>query len=120
MKMKKIAGLILAGCMVLAGSAPAFAAGTCTSAHSVLLGIGHCNANQVNVRSGPGTSYKSHGYAYKNDVYYWYETMGEATGKENVDNIWRHVHGDHIGWMHKDYFTFDEPARAMPEILELA
>ena len=64
----------------------------------------------MNVRSGPGTSYKSNGYTYKGDVYYHYETMGEATGKENTSYTWRHVHGDHIGWMHKDYFTIDGPA----------
>ena len=114
--MKKIivCMMVIAACMVMTTST--FAAGTCNDPHFIMFGVGHCNENGVNVRTGPGLDYKSVGFAYKNDRYNFYETMGEVNGTQNPDCLWNHVHGEHIGWMYKTYFTLDDVARA-PELL---
>ena len=118
--MKKLLTMALGLALCLTLSVPAFAAGTCTEEHFQFYGMGHCNANGVNVRTGPGTNYHSNGYAYKGDRYGFYETMSELNGTKNQDFLWDHVHGNHIGWMYRTYFTLDEVARVSPRLLERA
>lgn len=90
-------------------SAPAFAAGSCQETHLHLLSTGYCSGNNVNVRTGPGTSYKSVGKANKGDAYGDYQTNRKDPGH------WCHVHGKHIGWMYADYYTPVDPARVVEE-----
>lgn len=118
--MKKMLNIVMCAAMCMALVIPSFAAGTCTDAHFQFYGMGHCNANGVNVRKGPGTNYRSNGYAYKNDVYGFYETIGEDNGTQNQNFEWDHVHGEHIGWMYHTYFTLDEVARSTPRLMERA
>ena len=117
--MKKIICLALTLILGLGLSIPVAAAGTCTYKHLISLAYGYCNANSVNVRTGPGTNYKSVGFANKGDTYSWYETVAESNGTQNEDMLWCHVHGEHIGWMYADYYTATEPARA-PIVVERA
>lgn len=109
--MKKVISLMLALTMCLGLTVTASAAGSCEDKHVLFIAVGHCNGDYVNVRTGPGTSYKSVGYAYKNDPYYYYQT-----DREPSDGSWMHVHGfgttheNHIGWMYSQYYTATEAA----------
>lgn len=107
---KKFLAVLSAGAIMTSMAVPAFAAGTCTSDHYIMLSIGHCNANGVNIRTGAGTGYRSVGTANKGDVFNNYQTIAEAQGKENQDLQWEHVHGKHIGWMYGQYYTADSVA----------
>lgn len=105
--MKKMVSMILAIALALALSTQAFAAGNCKYAgNEFLLSTGHCNATNVNVRTGPGTSYSSLGTAQKNEIYYEFQN---TTGPSSSN--WCHVHGKYIGWMYAQYYTADHAAR---------
>lgn len=118
--MKKVLCLALTIILCLGLSIPAAAAGTCTDEHLISLAYGYCNANSVNVRTGPGTNYRSVGLANKGDTFNWYQTVAECHGTQNVDMLWCHVHGKHIGWMYGDYYTATEGARSIPIVVERA
>lgn len=105
MKNKLLAVVI--ALIIASMSVPAFAAGTCNETHLWLLGTGYCNANGVNVRTGPGTSYTSLGMLFHGDQLMDYQTQRDSDATSN----WMHVHGKHIGWMHVNYYTLVEPAR---------
>lgn len=114
---KKIIALMMAVVICLGLNIPASAAGTCNDEHILFTAIGICNGDYVNIRTGPGLNYKSVGYAYKNDPYYWYQTA-----RQPADASWIHVHGfsckyeEHIGWMYSQYYTGTESPRMMLEI----
>ena len=63
------------------------------------LGYGRITGNKVNVRSGPGTSYKSLGSAAINDTAY---IIG-------INNKWfKVIYGDVIGYIRSDYLALTE------------
>lgn len=107
--MKKFVSICLVAILCLGLSVPAAALGTCHETHLHLLSTGYCNGDGVNVRTGPGTNYKSLGLAYKKDVYHDYQTTRKDAGN------WCHVHGKHIGWMHQRYYTATAPASIVDE-----
>ena len=111
--MKKIVSLMLALALCFSLSITAFAAvdeyGVCNEEHVFLLGAGECNADGVNIRTGPGTNYASIGMAYKGEVFNHYQCERESRD-------WIHVHGDHIGWIYYEYYTDVEPARIGEEV----
>lgn len=118
--MKKIITLVMVVVLCMVMMTSALAAGTCNDQHHILYGVGYCTANGVNVRTGPGLNYKSVGFAYENDSYRFYETMGEINGTQNQDMLWNHVHGEHIGWMYRTYFTLVSVACEQERALERA
>ena len=97
-------------------SVPAFALGTCNDTHVYILGAGYCNGDGVNIRTGPGKSYSSVGMAYYGDGFNHYWTERDM---ENPTD-WIHVHGNHIGWIHGDYYTDVEAARSVDEAVAAA
>lgn len=114
--MKKICCLLLAVVICLGVSSTALALGTCNDEHFILLGWGYCNANNVNIRTGPGKSYASVGQANNGDGFLFYETVGEAHNGVNRDGAWTHVHGNHIGWIYSQYFTVSDAAQSPVEL----
>lgn len=102
--------LVLLLCTSL--SVPSFASDICNEEHLWILGAGHCNANGVNIRTGPGKKYSSLGLAYKDDKFNHYQTKRDSEGNYE----WIHVHGRLNGWIYMDYYTDVEAARSLPDV----
>jgi len=113
---KRIIGIAMAVMVFFTMSVPAFALGTCNEVHLWILGAGYCNADGVNIRTGPGKNYSSVGMAFYGDGFNHYQTERDS----DATYEWIHVHGKHIGWIHMDYYTDTEAARSPAEASQIA
>ena len=108
---KRLIGFLMAVSVCFSLSVPALAFGKCNDVHLWILGAGYCNGDGVNIRTGPGKKFSSVGMSYYGDTFNHYQTE-----RDTADTYeWIHVHGDHIGWIHTDYYTDVEAARSLEE-----
>lgn len=80
---------------------------------ALLLGCGYSKGSYVNIRSGPGTSYRSLGKLNKGDEIKVYQTPYDKVGNWAfvMVEVSNSVPEGTYGWMYWDYIEPGEPAR---------